>query len=144
MLAIMTKRLIIFSLISLSFAASFTVGLAQAQNGLLGEESDAVQGGAEIHKILQVLRQKPESTSTACLQALSAMHKAQNELKQATEKKEKSDIALARDIFGSSLSDATIMCGADAHTLCRKQQFQNAHLTQYCPLLHPEPGDDVL
>lgn len=114
-------------------------------NDSLDSQAEISQGNAEINKILKVLRQKPDSVSTACLQALSTMRKARKQLEKETDavsdSENRSNFELAQDVFGSSMMDVSTMCGADAHTLCRKHQYEDTALTQYCPLLQEEPDE---
>lgn len=105
------------------------------------EVSDTNSYGAAVNSILKVLRHTPAEASESCLGALSRMHKAEKDLKRIEERENDSDTELVQDVLASDLEDVTLMCGADAHRLCRQKKKHDHRLNVLCDALPDQSSD---
>lgn len=129
----------IASLVALALFQTPCLWAAESGAPTNGDDPSLNMQGVVVNRILKVLQTQPVAASSACLDALKAMHEANDQLGKEDTSEHNQDMAVARDLASSAMEDVTTMCGADAHTLCRSADASRFHLEVPCAELPRQP-----
>nr|WP_230975599.1 hypothetical protein [Acetobacter garciniae] len=96
----------------------------------------------KLERQLAILHFKPDAASDACVNALSALHKTQDQLTQEEARYHDQDIAVAQDVLESDFENSLEHCSPDARALCAEPS-PSPGLAQACAQIDnvPEPAE---
>lgn len=102
------------------------------------EEAAAPSTAMQLQKVVAVLQSDPNSTSQACVDALTELHKTQDTLEAEQKRTNDPDVAVAQDVLETDFETAIQSCTTDANALCEKHG-NDSKVARACTALD-QPG----